>query len=460
MSNNLLCAGFARVNINPMLGVAITGYFDPRHSKGILDDLEANAIAVSCGDNKAVFISVDNLKMPDREISEDVRRHISDVTGIPYEGVFMCATHTHTGPMWGKRLLAPEWATKEDMELSNEYDAFMYRRLGDVAKLAVDDLKPAHMGYGITTVPGISFIRRYFMKDGSIQTNPGRNNPNIDSPVGAPDERVNVIRFKRDNADDIVLVNFGTHPDVIGGEKTSADWPGFTRRTLETALPGIKCAFFNGAQGDVNHINVFPKTLPESMNAGAYVKGNGYEHARFMGQAVAGSVMKIFGDLQYVDVDSVRFAQHIIEVPSNMPTENDDLQEAAKIVKLHDEGKDDQIPSTGMGKVTIIAEAQRMLALAKGPVFFPMPIAVIAFGKIALVGIPGEPFTRIGTGIKDTDGWDIIMPCCNSNTAEGYFPMEDSYAEGGYEARSSRFKAGVGELIIKEAKDILNQLKL
>ncbi len=458
MSTNLLCAGFARVNITPPLGVGITGYFEARHAKGVLDELEANAIAVSCGHDKAVFISIDTLSTPHRAMSEQIRNHIAEVTEIPFEGVFMCATHIHTGPMWGRRK-PPQWASDEVVKLSEEYAAFMYRRLGDVAKMAVDDLKPAHLGYAIGNVPGISFVRRYFMKDGSIQTNPGVNNPNIDKPVGTPDERVNVLRFVRENADDILLVNFGTHPDVIGGEFISADWPGFTRRTLEKTLPNIKCAFFNGAQGDVNHINVFPKALPDSMKNQAPKTTKGYEHARFMGQAVAGAVLQVFGDLQFVDVDSVRFAQKIIDVPSNMPQPSD-MDNAYRIAKLHEEGKDDEIPNTGMGKVTLIAEAQRMIALEHGPAAFPMTIAVIAFGKMALVGIPGEPFTRIGTGIKATDGWDVIMPCCNSNTAEGYFPMYDSYAEGGYEARSSRFKAGVGELIVKEAKELLDKLKL
>ena len=36
--------------------------------------------------------------------------------------------------------------------------------------------------------------------------------------------------------------------------------------------------------------------------------------------------------------------------------------------------------------------------------------------------------------------------------------MQDSYDEGGYEARSSNFKAGVGECIIKEGKELLNDI--
>ena len=32
--------------------------------------------------------------------------------------------------------------------------------------------------------------------------------------------------------------------------------------------------------------------------------------------------------------------------------------------------------------------------------------------------------------------------------------------QGGYEARSSNFKAGVGECIIKEGKELLNDIQL
>ena len=40
---NTLQAGFARVNINPPLGIHISGYFVERKAEGFLDDLEAVA---------------------------------------------------------------------------------------------------------------------------------------------------------------------------------------------------------------------------------------------------------------------------------------------------------------------------------------------------------------------------------------------------------------------------------
>lgn len=41
----------------------------------------------------------------------------------------------------------------------------------------------------------------------------------------------------------------------------------------------------------------------------------------------------------------------------------------------------------------------------------------------------------------------------------GYFPMREAYDEGGYESRSSFFKAGVAEYIIEEGKKLLAELK-
>jgi hypothetical protein len=99
-----------------------------------------------------------------------------------------------------------------------------------------------------------------------------------------------------------------------------------------------------------------------------------------------------------------------------------------------------------------------MLSLEHGPASFSMTLSGVAIGDIALVGIPGEPFTGIGRGLKETEGWTLVLPCCLVNGSHGYFPMKDAYDEGGYEARSSRFRAGVAELIIDEGQAMLADL--
>ena len=108
---------------------------------------------------------------------------------------------------------------------------------------------------------------------------------------------------------------------------------------------------------------------------------------------------------------------------------------------------------------TVVAEAARMVRLENAPDTFPMLFSAIAIGDVALFGIPGEPFNGVGRGIKESEGWRMVIPTCLTNASEGYFPMMDSYDEGGYEARSSSFKAGVAERIIEEGKAILASMR-
>ena len=88
-----------------------------------------------------------------------------------------------------------------------------------------------------------------------------------------------------------------------------------------------------------------------------------------------------------------------------------------------------------------------------------MPLSGIAIGPVAFVGIPGEPFTGIGRALKEAPGWDMVLPTCDTNADEGYFPMLECYEEGGYEADSSNFKAGVAEYIIESGLEMLKELK-
>ena len=55
---NKLQAGFARVNVNPMMGIELMGYFFSRPADGVLDDIEINALALACGEEKAVIFSL------------------------------------------------------------------------------------------------------------------------------------------------------------------------------------------------------------------------------------------------------------------------------------------------------------------------------------------------------------------------------------------------------------------
>ena len=306
--------------------------------------------------------------------------------------------------------------------------------------------------------PNIAFIRRFRMKNGKVRTNPGVGNPDILHPIGEVDERVNVLRFDREGADTIVLANFADHPDTVGGCKLTADWPGFFRRKIEKCLDNVKGIFFNGAQGDVNHVNVNAKDGDlNDMFMDFDDVSRGYGHARHMGNVVAGAVMQVYDKVNYVDVNSLKCVQKTIQLPSNM-ADPSELAEAHCIKELYDAGRQNELPYEGMELTTVVADACRKVSLENGPTHFPLRLSAIVLGDFAFLGIPGEPFNAVGRAIKEAEGFKMVSPCCLTNGCRGYFPTKDAYDEGGYEARASRFKSGTAELIAKEAKALLEEM--
>lgn len=449
--------GFARITANPPMGIRIAGYYVDRRASGILDDLEFNALALKQGEKTSLLIVLDNVGIK-QQFAKDICVAISNATGVSIEGICFSQTHSHTAPdviAFNERFGSNDY----DESIRERYNKELVLKACEVARLALLDLKPARMGYGVGVAPNVAFVRRFRMKDGSVRTNPGVNNPDIVAPIGDVDERVNVIRFDRENAETIVYVNFANHPDTVGGTKISADWPGFARRTVEKVLDNVKCIFFNGAQGDVNHVNVSPKGgFFNDMSVDFDDVARGYGHTRYIGRVIAAGVLQAFDKVKYVDNPSLDYQKRVIKVPSNKP-EPKDVPNAIKINEMHLAGKDNELPYTGMMLTTIVAEAGRMVRLKDGPDFFEMTLSGVKIGPVGIIGIPGEPFTGIGRALKETEGYEMICPTCATCGYEGYFPMKDAYDEGGYEARCSNFASCVAEIIITEGKELLSSLK-
>ena len=446
-----LSVGFSRLDVTPPLGINLRGYFHQRLCEGILDALEVNAVALKKDNSTVVMITLD-AEACSTQYYDSVRESVVKATGIDKQAILLHTTHTHVAPCYGQN---------DDFtnDIDREYDSYVMKKIVDAAVFAIEDLKPARMGVAVSKAERVGFNRRYLMKDGTTKTNPGVNNPDIVKSIGLLDEKVNVIRFERECGDNVVVGNYGNHPDVIGGNLVSADWPGFTRRILEKAIDNTKCIFFNGAQGDINHVNVKPVggDLNGMFNDFDDVT-RGYAHSRHIGNVVAGAIMSVYEKVEFMPCDSIKAIEEVVLIPSNMP-KPEDMEQARYIDKMHKEGKDAELPYKGMMLTTVVAEAGRMIRLEHGPENFPLNLTGIKIGDVAFLGIPGEPFTGVGMQLKEAKGWKIVCPTCLTNGSRGYFPMKDSYDEGGYEARSSNYKAGVAEKIAEEGIKVLDALR-
>ncbi len=435
-------AGFARLDVTPPLGTEISGYFEVRFADGIIDPLQAHAVAFTDGEKTAAVVSVDVIGICQSQMDE-IRMRAAKRNNIDYEAVFVACTHTHTGP----------GVTKERLfEIDPNYNEYLFNRISDVIGLAIADMKEATVELATGEAKGISFVRRFRMKDGSTKTNPG-NDPNVLEPIGTPDETVQLVKIIREDAADIAIVNFQVHPDTIGGNKLCSDYPGFVRRTLENALrdekdgKGVHVVYFNGAQGDTNHIDIKATRKP------------GTAHAEHMGRVIAGAVLSIYSYTKPAVCDKVSYGQKIAEVGLNKGTP-EQIAAAKELVKFHDDNIEEFSKMyKGMMSATVLGEAETWIMHEDLPDTLGLYLTGVGIGDVVFAGIPGEPFTDIGRAIKAGSPFKMTIPCCCANGYEGYYPTADAYAEGGYEARSSRFKAGVAESIINTGIALTKEIK-
>lgn len=155
-----LRAGAAASNITPPIGLKIIGSFAPAPSTHVHDELHARCLVLDDGQTKLALVVCDLLGLQ-RNVSLEARRLIEESTGIPPSHVMISATHTHSAAS----ALGADWYDG-DAPL-DEYQGFVARRIADGVRRAVNQLRPARIGFGTVEAPEYPKNRRWFMREGS-----------------------------------------------------------------------------------------------------------------------------------------------------------------------------------------------------------------------------------------------------------------------------------------------------
>ena len=259
-------AGVAACDITPPVGYRMSGYFRERLSTGTLNPLMAKALVLKQGDVRAAIVTCDIIGLS-LDVSGRARAEASAKTGIPAENILIAATHTHTGPLYGGALrkhfhdLAVARHGRDPCE-AVDYPKQLVAKLVKVVADASAAAGPVSLAAGACEQQGLSFNRRFHMKDGSVRFNPGAVNPNIVRPAGPIDPQVGIVMV-RDAAGGnprAAIVNFALHLDTVGGTKYHADFPYFLQQALREAWgEQFTLLFGTGACGDINHVDVTRK---------------------------------------------------------------------------------------------------------------------------------------------------------------------------------------------------------
>ena len=428
----MLQAGFARLDITPPLGLSLAGYFQDRKADGILDPIELNAIAVKNDDDTVLLIAADLISM-DGAHSQSIRTLIEKECGIKADHIIINCLHQHTTVRIGSGLFGVRGGCYLDL---------LYRKFVDAATLALADLHPCTVGIATAeTAAPISFIRRYRMKNGEVVTNPSRRFPEkIDHPIGKADNTVRLVRFFREDAKDIALVNFATHPDVIGGTKFSADWPGFARRYTEKDLSDVHCALFNGAQGDTNHLDPYVEKIPDR-----------YAFSAQMGRTIADAACSVWDKTCPCNTGNVLGKIDIVY--NKTRTDGEERYEEMKaFYAAYEAGTLGYNPH-----IAELGEARRIINIRTDPIYRPITVSVIGIGDVCFVGFGGEPFTAYADEIRAALPSKFILTGCNANGSVGYLPTKEAFEEGGYEGRGTPLSPNLQEQVIGAALKMIRE---
>ena len=440
-----LHAGIAVVDITPPVPYRMSGYFYQRLSTGIKDPLRAKAVVFQQGDESAALVFCDLVGMP-RDVSTHVRRQASEATGIPHKNIAVTATHTHTGPLFFGALYKHLHERAVARHGNDPYEAVDYPAML-VAKIvaaiveAKSALKPVKLSSTQERQERLSFNRRFLMKDGTVQFNPGQQNPDIIRAVGPIDPQIGAIWIKPtdDDKPSAAIVSFALHLDTVGGTEYSADYPKFAEdRLCELVAPEFTLLFGIGTCGDVNHIDV---TTRERRSAA--------EIGRVLAETVAPTAHQQAAT--EIKERSLAVRSVIVEAPLQQYSD-DEVETARKNMAL--------VGGRELSFLEQVKACKIMDLENRGAATLPLEVQAFRLGpETAIVTLPGEVFVDLGLAIKAASPFDTTLVVELANDSPAYIPTRKAFVEGSYEVVNSRVEPGSGEKLVEAAIGLLKELE-
>ena len=410
-----LRAGAAASNINPHIGAPLAGNFTAGTATDIHDDLHAKALVLDNGHARIALVLLDLCTAP-ASVVEAAKK----ASGLAPENIVICCTHTHSAPAATHIFQAqPEPA----------YLDFLTRRIVDAVRMAVARLEPAQIGFAFGREDSLAFSRRYLLKEGTmppnpfggldkVKTNPGPGNPAVIRAAGPIDPTVGLLSVRSATGKPIAVVcNFSLH--YVGGVKSgdvSADYFGYWAKAMTTRTGAAVAMLFNGAQGDVNNIDVMkgppPKLAP-------YVK------MEEVANQLANYCVSLLPRIEYSGEAELGGSLEWLELGVRLPSA-EEVQKARK--RLETAPKNNQfrdLPLVYARETIILAET------------FPkterVPVQALRIGDTGIACLPGEPFVGLGLEIRRKSPLKQQFVLGLSNGHVGYIPTVEAHEQGGYE---------------------------
>jgi neutral ceramidase len=413
-------AGVAKADITPPPGLAMYGFLDRindnKLSTGTLDPLCARVLVLEAGDTRLALVTLDLGRTFNEGELAQLRQEVKSAAGISL--LIVTASHTHSGPnildvYAGDR--APAWET------------VAIKKIVAAVVEACGHLVDARIGTGRGEVY-IGYNRRQVHPDGSVEmlwSNPGKQ------PTSPIDPTVLVIRIDNNEGKPLaLLVNYACHPVVLGADNRqySADFIGTMANTVEAGFDHAPlCFYLQGADGDIN-----PYYATTALSDGAIAKRDWT--GKELGEQVVRVAQSIHADIPREP--GIDFADDVLSFP---------LRWNAKTFRA-------RLLDTYGHKV--FEDHADLLTINPPPDHLELRVTTLLLNKrIALMGMPGEPFVNFQINWKDQCPVQDALFLGYANGYFDYFPTIEAAVQGGYGAGDSNtyVEIGAGERMLRQA---------
>ena len=411
--------GFSREVITPKRGIGLAGYFNHRPNRGVLDDLYVRALLMEKDGVTAGFLVYD-LCFLTVEAVEEIRKAVRAAGFAFADNLIYSAIHTHTGPQFSEFFGLP---------YNPEYVEVLKAQSVAAVETAAANLAPGELLVATGTENPFAFVRRYWMKNGTVVTNPGRNNPDVVKPESEFDRTVSVLAVRQEGRLAAVMVNLANHTDTIDGDLVSADWPGRMERDIQDALgEDVPVLTMIDPSGDINHFD-----LAADFNQSCYAE------ARRIGAGYAKIVLGLLKKLAPVAADRIEVSTRRIEIPyRTIPA--DKLAAAEKLLAtVPDEQESGSMTSEGIASgsgavARFFAASLVEYARVCSGTSRTFDLTAVKLGKeLAFESLPGEPFNGIARAIRAKSPFAKTVIVSLAQGECGYIAMPECFDRGGYE---------------------------
>jgi neutral ceramidase len=460
-----LRVGFSKIIITPDLSnrekpLQMAGYFPRDYCTGVNDDVYARGIFIEMDEDEHVknilLISCDLIGL-NNNITNIIRRKISEKLPIPFENIVICCTHTHSSVDYSNFFIPGSMfsAIKSFLfALPNHKDLLiMMKRVIKMSQEAYNNRRKAKIGAAQTFIPEeerVMINRRY---------------PNDKEKAQYPITTIKVISDEENDIGEIfgIIFNYAIHGTVFPRESTllSADWIGQAVKYIEDQFhpKDLNVIYFNGCCADINPMseNLLAKDFSKITAKDLYNQIGNWQDVQRIGKIVGKNALKIVDNIECIDYSDAIIVNKNLKIHLKAPQFGNSLLQTfwrfifnAKLKLMSHLKK--YVKNKGLKFVNY--------QVSNGEKFIITSIHVIYFANIAICSAPGEYFLELGEEVlkiaREITPNSFVVELANDSI--GYIYPISEFFVGGYEPLIS-LAPMAGEIITMNLKKLLQEIK-